>query len=191
MALAIRYELSDINLPGLKVKTGEIDFDSSYPAGGETWDLSTEFSRLKAVFIETKGGYVFELTGLDDPATAKVKAFSAIKKYTATHDAASLAASTARDDAITVTGVASDDMCIGWQGPAGQENDLSIQHARVTAANEITVRLANVDDLVAIDAASGTYTFYVAKKNGAMTEVANTSDLSGLTKVKFIAFGTK
>lgn len=192
MALTIRKDPDPIKLPGLTIRSYEIDFDSSYPTGGEAWDLSADFDVVKAVIFESKAGYTFELTSKDAPASSKVKALAATRKYTATFDAASLAAATARDDAITVTGVASTDEVVGWQGPAAADALLEIKHARVTSANTITVRFANqFDATTAIDAASGTYTFYVRAANGADYEIPDTTDLSAVTKVGVVVIGKK
>lgn len=58
----------------LRIITGQIDFDSSYPTGGEAMDLSSYFPvALKAVFIENKAGYVFAY----DYANKKVLAYYA------------------------------------------------------------------------------------------------------------------
>jgi hypothetical protein len=54
----------------LKILTGSVAFDSSYPTGGESMDISDMFTSLKAVFFESKGGYVFEY----DYGNKKVKA---------------------------------------------------------------------------------------------------------------------
>lgn len=54
----------------LKILTGSIAFDSSYPTGGEAMDISDMFTDLKAVFFESKRGYVFEY----DYDNKKVKA---------------------------------------------------------------------------------------------------------------------
>lgn len=37
-----------------------VDFDSSYPTGGEPLDLSGDFKDLLFVHIEPKSGYIFE-----------------------------------------------------------------------------------------------------------------------------------
>lgn len=57
---------------GLRFVTGQIDFDASYPTGGEALDLGTmlQGATLKGVFIETKNGYIFEY----DYTNEKVKA---------------------------------------------------------------------------------------------------------------------
>ena len=54
----------------LKILTGSIAFDGEYPTGGEPMDISDMFTSLKAVFFESKGGYVFEY----DYGNKKVKA---------------------------------------------------------------------------------------------------------------------
>lgn len=54
----------------LKILTGSVAFDSSYPTGGEAMDISAMFNSLKIVLFESKAGYVFEY----DYANKKVKA---------------------------------------------------------------------------------------------------------------------
>lgn len=44
----------------LRVFTGSIAFDSSYPTGGEAMDLSSKFAALKLVLFENDAGYVFQ-----------------------------------------------------------------------------------------------------------------------------------
>ena len=45
---------------GLKIVTGTLAFDASYPTGGEaTTDISGHFTELLGVLIESKSGYTF------------------------------------------------------------------------------------------------------------------------------------
>ena len=45
----------------VKMVRGTIAFDSSYPTGGETLDLSKEMpTEVQQVIIENKSGYIFE-----------------------------------------------------------------------------------------------------------------------------------
>ena len=54
--------------------TGTIDFDSSYPTGGEDFDVSDYFSKpVINVLVFPKGGYTFEY----DKDNKKVKVFDA------------------------------------------------------------------------------------------------------------------
>lgn len=55
----------------LKILTGSIAFDNSYPAGGEAMDLSALFNVLKGIAFEPQGGFMFQY----DHAAKKVKAF--------------------------------------------------------------------------------------------------------------------
>lgn len=75
MALTIRKDPDAIKLPGLTVRSYEIDFDNSYPTGGEAWDLSADFSVIKGAVLESEDGYVFKLTSKDAPASATVIAY--------------------------------------------------------------------------------------------------------------------
>lgn len=74
MALTVRSDPEAANIPGLKVKTYEIDFDASYPTGGEAWALSDDFDVIKAAIFEGRTR-VFELTSKNKPADSKVKAY--------------------------------------------------------------------------------------------------------------------
>ncbi len=56
---------------GIGMLTGSLAFDSSYPTGGESVDLSNIFSDIHLVLIEPKAGYVFEY----DYTNKKVKAY--------------------------------------------------------------------------------------------------------------------
>lgn len=75
MALTIRKDPEAIKLPGLTVRSYEIDFDSSYPIGGEAWDLSADFSVIKGAVFESEDGLIFKVTSKDAPASSKVQAF--------------------------------------------------------------------------------------------------------------------
>src|SRR5438132_10847266 len=86
--------------------------------------------------------------------------------FQATYDPAALAGVTSRDDAITVTGVRYQDdqgnpidKCIAAHEPDAAINASPVVvNCRVTADNQITVRLDN-NGAGAIDIASGTWSF--------------------------------
>lgn len=78
---------------------------------------------------------------------------------TATHDMASLAAQTGRQETITVAGVLSTDDVVAVP-PAGLDAGLVLGGAYVSADNTVEVVVANVT-ADAIDEASGTWTFLV------------------------------
>lgn len=90
--------------------------------------------------------------------------------FTATFDPASLAAVTSRDDVVTVTGVRYQDdqgnpidKCIAVHQPDAAINaSPPVVNCRVTADNQITMRLSN-NGAGAIDIASGLWSFYVAR----------------------------
>jgi hypothetical protein len=66
-----------------KILTGTFDFDSSYPTGGEDFDVSNYFSKgVRKVLFSPKSGYVFEY----DKDNKKIKAFYA--DYDASADGA-------------------------------------------------------------------------------------------------------
>ena len=87
MALTIRKDPQATKLPGITLRSYEIDFDSSYPTGGEAWDLSADFDVIKTVVFESKAGYTFELTSKNAPASALVKA-SVVGTHTHTENTA-------------------------------------------------------------------------------------------------------
>ena len=86
-----------------------------------------------------------------------------INEHTVTYDAASLAASLMREDAVTVPGIGANDIVVSWHGPAGAA--MGFGQAWVTAADEITIQLIN-PTVGAVDLASGTFTFIVADMGG-------------------------
>lgn len=156
-------------------------FDSSYASGGEAFDPVADMklpvgATVRAVLFEAVGGFSFEY----DLTNKKVKALAPIKKYTAALDPASMATDAASSKAVTVTGVASTDICIACQPAAALEAALVVQSARVTATDEITVELAN-HSAATVDGASANADFYVVKANGAAQEVAASTDLSAVT----------
>ena len=62
MALTITYNNSndaEILSHNYSIISGSIAFDSSYPTGGEAFDLSGKFATLTMVLIEPNSGYVF------------------------------------------------------------------------------------------------------------------------------------
>ena len=78
MALGITYDCGSYGVlftpqcygGQLKIITGSIAFDNSYPTGGESMDISEMFTNLLIVLFESKSGYVFEY----DYSNKKVKA---------------------------------------------------------------------------------------------------------------------
>jgi hypothetical protein len=164
---------------------GTLNLGSSYATGGVaiTGAQLDCPEKIVELVVHHAGGYEFQHI----PSTGKIKAYSNFATYTATYDPASLAATTARDDAITVTGVAATDIVVGYQAAPALTSGLSIQEVRVSAANTITVRLNNAS-AGAIDGASGTWTFYVCSANGVGKEIASGVDLSAVNP-QFIAFG--
>lgn len=158
------------------LRTGTLTFDNSYATGGEAITAALlELNQLDRLRVDPTAGYTFEF----DKANLKLKAFTSVGIWTATYDPASLASGASRDDTITVTGVAATDVCVGYQSAAALTAAIVPVEARVSAVNTITVRLTN-PSAGAVDAASGTWTFYTVKANGASYEVANATDLSAV-----------
>ena len=98
MALTV----SDVDIPqvfgSLRARLVEIDFDDSYPTGGEAIDFGNHgFETVFAVFIASKGGYTFEY----DETNEKVLAYW----VDTTVDGAALAEVADTTDLSAVTGV--------------------------------------------------------------------------------------
>lgn len=88
--------------------------------------------------------------------------FGGIFTQAVTYDPASLATLTIVDNAITVPGVLSTDWVVAVVPPATLNAGLSVQSARVTANNTVSVRMYN-STAGALDAASGTWTFIIGR----------------------------
>jgi hypothetical protein len=152
-------------------------FDSSYPTGGEPLtpaDLG--LSSILFLHATPASGYSFEY----DFTNQKLIARTPIKKYTATHDALSVASNASINSNVTVTGVGATDVCVSAHLPVSASGGIAIQAASVTAADTIALRLTNAQTAT-VDLGSLDYAFYVASANGAGQEVANTTDLSAVT----------
>ena len=86
---ADNYGMNDVKNMGfgMNLVTGSFDFDSSYPSGGEDFDLSNYFHKdIVQVQFEAKNGYVFEY----DKANDKVIAYTAGSEVADTTDLSSL-----------------------------------------------------------------------------------------------------
>ena len=85
-----------------------------------------------------------------------------IHVYSETIDAASVAAASVAEQALTVTGVKDGDRCLAITPPTGI--GVGIGFYRVTDNDEITVQLVN-PTAGAVDPASGTWEFVVATQD--------------------------
>lgn len=90
-------------LTGVRLATGTIDFDSSYPTGGEA--ISLPLSEVKGMLIENKAGYVFSY----DRTNKKILAYYA--DYDAAADGALIQVAD-KADLSALTGVAF--LAWGW-----------------------------------------------------------------------------
>lgn len=165
-----------------------VTFDNSYATGGESLTAADLGFQPNVTIVQLTAhpasGFHFEY----DYTNKKLKAFTPLRKFTsAAFDAASLAAVTARDEALTVTGVAATDEVVAGRGPDALEAKYLIKGARATGADTVTARADN-HSAAAVDPVSGTFTFYVAKANMAGVEVASAVDLSAVT-TRVVAFG--
>lgn len=70
--VGVQQSLQGMLARGMKIEFGEIAMDSSYPTGGEAITFPA-FKSVAAVFIQPKGGYVFDY----DIDNAKVLAYYA------------------------------------------------------------------------------------------------------------------
>lgn len=83
---------------GVGLLTGTIDFDSSYPTGGEdASDISRYFSSTPKIILESKNGYLFEYDRTND----KIKVYYPSNPAAHTHDL-----TIKDDDNAATTGVA-------------------------------------------------------------------------------------
>jgi len=81
MALTINFDTDRVERisRNLGILTGTIDFDSSYPTGGELLTgISNKFMRLLRVTFDQKSGYLFEF----DKANNKVKVLHPTRQIT-------------------------------------------------------------------------------------------------------------
>lgn len=164
-----------------------VAFDSSYPVGGEALALADLGFGGGAdidldVRVDNKSGYTFEY----DYTNHKLLARTAIKKYTAAVNPASMATDAVSSLAVTVTGVLATDVLLSIQPAAALEAGLVVQSARVTGADTVTVELSNTS-AGTVDGASLSADFYVIRANGAAQEVPDTTDLSAVTGVRLAA----
>jgi len=87
-------------------------------------------------------------------------------KVVLTIDPASIAATTTGETTTAVPStqpqVFASDEVVAVKPPSGLNAGLVVSHAFVAAANSITLRLGNTS-IAALDAASGSYTFFIAR----------------------------
>lgn len=81
----------------------------------------------------------------------------------ATLDLDAFAANDSADYTVTVPGILVNDVVTQVILPAAADDDVVFSHARVTAANTVVMRLANVGAGTP-DPASGVYTFVVCRR---------------------------
>lgn len=72
MPITVRTDPEATKLPGLTIRSYEIDLDNAYPTGGLAWNLSADFDVIKVAVFEGRNRE-FELTSKDAPASAKVR----------------------------------------------------------------------------------------------------------------------
>lgn len=187
MALTVR-EIIKTAVKDRYMHLYKVDFDSSYPSGGEaltTGDLGfSDLASLLTVIAFPQNGFTFKYDG----ANSKLLAYAPIKSYDVTHDTANATAVASVDETVTVTGLAATDVVIGVQGPAAMTAGTVITGTRTAGANSATMRVTN-PSAGAINTASGSYKVHTVGAAGQALEVAASTDLSGLTGVIVMAFG--
>lgn len=188
MAIVVREDPQAVNLPGLKLKSFEVDLDNSYETGGEVWDLSAHFDVIKGAVFESKAGYHFELTSKDAPASAKIKVFgpgAAIKSGVKQGAAAG---------SHIIPGVRVGDTIVGAfelnsipnVGSATQQiSDL------VNLSSEFIVKGTSVLSNTGGTATSSKDELLVLFAKPALQEIANLADLSAVTKIGILIWGQK
>lgn len=123
------------HLTGLRLVTGTIDFDASYPTGGEA--ISLPLSEVNGMLIENKAGYSFEY----DRVNKKVKAFTPTVQHT--HDLLLTGGQAAGDALQQLAGVVGKTAAGNVTAAGGASN---IQNKAAAAASEV----ANATDLSAL-----------------------------------------
>ncbi len=182
MSLAVQKYIfnkgvADMGGQGLKMIVGTIDFDASYPTGGESLDLSTDIPGLLAVFIETKGGYVFEY----DYTNKKVIAYNGPIAHTHVFTGSALATH-AHD--IKVKGAAAG----GIDEPIGVEGTDTLAKDAATDRTILGADSATKGGVIAITAGTPAGT-NATQPVAAAQQVADTTNLSAITGVRFLAVG--
>jgi len=144
----------------LGILTGSIDFDDSYPTGGEdASDISDYFQTCLVIQCEAKSGYIFEYDKTND----KIKVYYPTNPAAHSHVAFTVNATETAGDSTTFVSIT--------EGDGTAQSGIKVSHAG-GAGSDIDI---NTDSVTIADSAGA--------------EVANGTDLSGLTGVKFIAIG--
>jgi hypothetical protein len=164
-----------------KLLTGTFSFDTSYPTGGEAFDITGKFKSLMGVIFEPKAGYSFEY----DYTNKKVKAYQNIKRYSATVDPGEVAAGACLDVDVTVAGVLSTDSVLAFP-PVTLEAGIVVQAVVAKAADTITIRLYN-PTAAPIDPASKSWVVVAASV--LPVEAPATTNMSAVTGVRWFAWG--
>ncbi len=149
--------------PSLKMLSGSIAFDSSYPTGGEPANaangVTRNFKSCKQIICEQTGGYMFQF----DQANSKIKVLYPVATQ-ANH----------QHNFQVKAGTIGTNMTVGLTVDANTA-DL-VGAAGITANRILVAGTTPVQTAGAISAAVG-------------EEVANGANLAGLTAVRFVAYG--
>lgn len=169
----------------LRTAVVSFDFDSSYPTGGEVLDLTDQFpNEVLAVLVEPKNGYLFEY----DRANKKIKAMTPLKAIAAhTHafTGDSLATHQHAQNFTTGSTAAADSTSgVLVENAAGSETAVRFMGTAI----DTTYELGN-SGATSGGTPAGTNADAGAISASAAAEVADGTDLSGVTDVRMIAFG--
>lgn len=210
MAIVIRADPEATFLGPIKIKSYEIDFDSSYPTNGEAWNLSADFDVIKGAVFESKAGYEFEITSKDAPASSLIKVYRAPAETfsgTALDPATKVKAfvkSGAAAGAHTITGLAAADKLISVLD-FNNMRDLTSAADRFGSLIDLTTEFS-VTGVSVINNTGGTatsakdrllvlfaksYTPAGTNAAAALAETANATNLATVTKVGVLIWGSK
>jgi hypothetical protein len=180
MALTVD-EITNFVVGDRRVVVANVDFDSSYPAGGEPLtasDLSFN-SAIDLLVAEAVEDYSFEY----DRTNSKLIAYDKGRTGTVTVNPASLATVTAANETVTVAGLATTDQ-VAVQPPIAIDAGIHVLTADVSAADTLRIRLYN-STAGTIDVASGTWGYKVLNPK----EVQASANLAAVTDVRVLAIG--
>jgi len=181
MALTKTYDLPSAERISRNVGiiTGKISFDSSYPTGGESLDLTDRLKTVLAVFFENKGGYFFEY----DYTNEKVKAYTPSVQHNHDFTGSALSAHSHKAFTVNATEAAGDVTAFVsiTEGDGTAQSSVKIGHPG-GAGSDIDI------DTESVSAGTPSGTISNASAS-AGAEVGNGTDLSSVTNVRFVAYG--
>lgn len=182
MALTIDQK-KRVSLGSATLVIADVDFDSSYPTGGEAFTLA-DFGLSQSIYFgiaQPSNGHTFQI----DRANKKIKVLRRYSIFTATVNPASATTDTIQNVVVTVNGVSATDI-VRAIPPTDLESGVVPIAAWASNTNEVTVRLANPTGGT-VDGAAKTWTFHTFGAND--REVTSGTDLSSITNVRVALVG--